>query len=213
MNSKRYTSNQRGFTIVELMIATAVFGVILLVIAVAIMQFTRVYYKGITQATTQDTTRTLVDRIAQSIQFNGGNVTATPARSYGTVASFCVGNQQYTYVIGKQLSDSTPNSSQTWHSLVARDLGGCVSSSPTPSMSTQATTGRELLAPKMRLARMEVAPIGTSNKLYKVTVRVVFGEDDLLSNPTGPDAKCLSQQGSQFCAVSEITTVVTKRVE
>jgi len=203
--------NKKGFTIIELMIATMVFGVVLLFVTIAILQFTRVYYKGVTQANTQDTTRTLVDNITQAIQFNGGAITATPPRVYGATAAFCVGNVQYTYVIGKQLVDSTPNAQQTWHSVVQRDLGGCVAGSPTPPMSSQFTTGRELLAPKMRLSRLEVAPIGPN--VYRVTVKVVFGEDDLLINPTAADAKCRGQAGSQFCAVSEITTVVTKRVE
>jgi prepilin-type N-terminal cleavage/methylation domain-containing protein len=206
MNSR--TSNQKGFTIVELLVATAVFGVILLVVTVAVLQFSRVYYKGVTEANTQDTARTIVDRISQAIQFNGGTVTATTGASTG---AFCVGNQQYTYVLGKQLVDSSPSGTQTYHSLVARDLAGCLVSSPTPPMNTSATSGRELLSPKMRLARMEVTPAGTN--LYKITIRVVFGDDDLLNNPSTTTASCKGQAGSQFCAVSEITTTVTKRVE
>lgn len=206
MNNK--TTNQKGFTIVELLVATAVFGVILLVVTVAVLQFSRVYYKGVTEANTQDTARTVVDRISQAIQFNGGVVTTTPA---GSTGSFCVGNQQYTYILGKQLVDTAPGTNQTYHALVARDLAGCISSSPTPPMNTPSTSGRELLSPKMRLAKMQISTVGTN--MYKVTVRVVFGDDDLLNNPTAADAACKGQAGSQFCAVSEITTTVTKRVE
>jgi len=195
----------------ELMIATMVFGVVLLFITMAILQFTRVYYKGLNQANTQDTTRTIIDNISQAIQFNGGNVTTTPPRNYGSTASFCVGNQQYTYVIGKQMVESAPTGSQTFHSLVSRDLAGCSSSSTMPPMNSAYTTGRELLTPKMRLAKMEVSSVGSN--LYRVTVKVVYGDDDLLQDPTAADTKCKSQAGSQFCAVSEITTVVTKRVE
>jgi prepilin-type N-terminal cleavage/methylation domain-containing protein len=204
-------NHQKGFTIVELLVATAVFGVLLLIVTIAVLQFSRVYYRGVTEANTQDTARTVVDRISQAIQFNGGTITATPAASYGSTASFCVGNQQYTYILGKQLTDTTPASTQTYHALVSRDLAGCVTTSPTPSMSTPATSGRELLSPKMRLAKMQVTPI--SDKLYKISVRVVFGDEDLLSNPTTANAACNAGQGSQFCAVSDITTVVTKRVE
>lgn len=211
--NKRRRLNSKGFTVIELMIATMVFGVVLLFVTVAILQFTRVYYKGVTQANTQDTTRTLVDNITQAIQFNGGTITATPPPVYGATAAFCVGNVQYTYLIGKQMVDSTPTSSQTWHSVVSRDLGGCVAGSPTPPMNSQFTVSgaRELLSPKMRLSKLAVTPIGSN--VYRVTVKVVFGDDDLLLNPTSADTKCRGQSGSQFCAVSEITTVVTKRVE
>ena len=197
----------------ELMVATAVFGTVLLLVTLAVMQFTRVYYKGVTQANTQDTARAIVDRLSQSIQFNGGDVTPTNASpSAGASYAFCVGSQQYSYTIGTQLAD-TPTSSQTPHALVVNDVAGCTSSTPAQNVRSAGVSGRELLAPKMRLARMQVAPVGTSTTVYKISVKVVFGDDDLLSNPNTVNAACKTQQGSQFCAVSDITTVVTKRVK
>jgi prepilin-type N-terminal cleavage/methylation domain-containing protein len=208
---RRLRSDAKGFTIVELMIATAVFGTVLLIVTIAILQFTRVYYKGATQANTQDTARAVMDRISQAIQFNGGTVTQTPASpSPGSSYAFCIGNQQYSFTTGTQLVDS-PTSSQTYHALVVNDAAGCTSSTPAQNVRGATVSGRELLAPKMRLSKIEVTNVGTN--LYKVSVRVVFGDDDLLSNPTGANAACKGTQGTQFCAVSDITTVVTKRVE
>jgi len=62
---------------------------------------------------------------------------------------------------------------------------------------------------------MKVTPVdpGPNPKIYKISVKVVFGDDDLLNNPNAESATCKSEQGSQFCAVSDITTVVTKRVQ
>lgn len=203
---------QEGFTIIELLVATGVFGVVLLVITTAILQITRVYYKGITEAKVQNTTRNIVDTIAQSIQFNGGNVTETTATpTAGSSYAFCVGNQQYSYTVGYQLSDD-PTSAQTYHALVSRSLAGCVSSSPAQNMRAQAITGRELLDPNMRLSNIQVTSL--SPTLYKVSVKVVHGEDDLLNNPNGPNASCKAvRAGTQFCAISELTTIVSKRVE
>jgi Tfp pilus assembly protein PilW len=204
----RPTKNEAGFTIVELMIATMVFGMVLLVVTTAILQITRIYYKGITQARTQSVARSAMDMISQGIQFSGGSVTSTPG-SYNT---FCVGNKQYSFVLGKQVTESTPNSLQTYHALVVDDEPGCTSSTAASPMSTAVTTGRELLDPSMRLSKMSVQNIGT--KLYKVTIKVVYGDDDLLNNPTADNANCKNATvGTQFCAVSELTTVVTKRVE
>jgi Tfp pilus assembly protein FimT len=199
----------RGFTVVELMIATATFGLVLLVIATAILQLSRVYYKGITETKVQTTTRTLVDSIAQAVQFSGAPITNSPAGATAgsTVWTFCVGNQQYAYRLGQQLVDNSPGANQTTAALRVRDVPGCTSSSPVP-----ATPGRELLAPGMRLARMEVSALG--GPFYKVSARVVFGDDDLLSSPTATSAQCKNNQrvGTQFCAVSDITAGVTKRV-
>jgi prepilin-type N-terminal cleavage/methylation domain-containing protein len=197
----------QGFTIIELMIATMVFGVVLLVVSTAILQITRVYYRGITEAHTQATARMVVDQISQGIQFNGGNVTETP----GSFNTFCVGDKQYSYVLGKQLAD-TPTTAQTQHALVVTDAAGCTASTPAAPMNNADITGRELLEPRMRLSKMSVENIGTN--LYRVTVKVVSGDDDLLKTPNAGTASCkVSYAGTQFCAVSELTTVITKRVE
>jgi prepilin-type N-terminal cleavage/methylation domain-containing protein len=217
--TKKMPFKQRGFTVIELLVATVVFGIILLVVTVAILQFSRVYYKGITESNTQETARSIVDRIAQSIQFNGGVVTVTPPRPPGAGSpaspqAFCVGNQQYTYVVGLQLTDNAPlaGQNQNWHALVVRDLAGCTATSPTPSMNTAATTGQELLSPGMRLSKMKVESLG--GNLYKVSVRIVTGPKDTIVGDTAVTARCETfQSGTQFCAVSDISTVIVKRVE
>src|SRR5687767_2647693 len=108
----------RGFTIMELLISTVVFGVVLLVVSTAILQFTRVYYKGLTESNVQETTRTIADAITQGIQFSGGTVTSTGTPTAGANAAFCIGNQQYSYQIGHQLTDSTsPSGTQKRHAL------------------------------------------------------------------------------------------------
>ncbi|HYH75164.1 MAG TPA: prepilin-type N-terminal cleavage/methylation domain-containing protein [Candidatus Saccharimonadales bacterium] len=208
MKQVKLGKHQAGFTIIELMISTMVFGTVLLVVTTAILQITRVYYKGITQANTQSVARNITDLVSQGIQFNGGDVTETP----GPNNAFCVGGQQYSFVLGKQLADGTPTAAQTHHALVVADRPGCTASTPGSSMNTAATTGRELLQPNMRLSKMSVENIGTN--LYKVTVKVVSGDDDILTNPTTAAATCQNvTAGTQFCAESELTTVVTKRVE
>lgn len=221
MNRLRLSKESKGFTIAELMIATAVFGIILLVIATAILQLSRVYYKGINETRVQTTARSIVDTISQAIQFSGGVVTASPASpTPGSSYAFCIGNKQYSYTLGYQLSD-TPSVNQTYHALVAKDAAGCTGALAAQNVRASGVTGRELLAPKMRLAKLEIIP--TSTSYYTINLRIVYGDDDLLYSPSNPtdatgyrrsDAQCKAQQqGTQFCAVSEITAAVTKRVK
>ncbi len=211
--------NQKGFTVTELMIATAVFGLILLVIATAVLQLTRVYYKGVTETKVQATARNLVDSISQAIQFSGQTVTTTnPAPTVGNSYAFCVGNTQYSYTLGYQLSDA-PSAAQTYHALVANELPGCLSSTPAQNVRNASVTGREMLEPKMRLSKLEVTSVG--GDYYRISVRIAYGDDDLLYSPSGSpddfrssDVICKSQRvGTQFCSVSEITAAVTKRVK
>ena len=198
-------SNQsKGFTIVELLVATLVFSIVLLVVTLGIIQISRVYYKGLNQANTQNTARSVMDVITQGIQFSGAKVTPTPAPSVGTMQAFCIGNTQFSYRLGYQLVDGTPGTNQTNASLVTNTVSGC------EGLAAK-TTGKEYLSPNMRLSNLVVTEI-TPGKTYKVTVKVVFGDDDLLNNPTGPNASCKGNLGSQFCSVSELTSTVYKRV-
>jgi len=216
------TGNARtqGFTIIELLVATLVFSLVLLLITAGVLQIARLYYKGITEANTQNTARSIMDTISQSIQFGGGAVTETPAssgdNSAGTDYAFCVGNVQYSYRPGWQVEDGTTSPlHQSWHGLVQATVSGCSSATSPQTLSNQAITGRELINPHMRLADLSVTNIGTN--LYKIQIRVAYGDDDLLASTNGPTATDVICQntlaGTQFCAVSELSTIVVKRVE
>lgn len=194
-----------GFTIIELMIATLVFSMILLVVMTGFIQITRTYYKGITEVNTQTTARSIIDTISQAIQFNGGIVSNTPAYQVGTPLVTCVGGQQFTYMLGKELVDGVTN-----NVLYQNNAAGCTAGNGSFS---GLSGGRELMAPHMRLANLSISNIAGSNS-YTIDVRVVYGDDDLLNDPTGTDASCKGvTAGTQFCSVSELSTVVTKRVQ
>lgn len=201
----------RGFTIIELLVATMVFAVVLLVVSSGILQITRVYYKGVTESNTQNTARSIMDVISQSIQFGGGDVIGTAsAPAPSTDYAFCVGNQQFSYRLGWQSEDKAediPNN-QLRHVLVQRSASDC---NP-QDLSSQSIVGRDLVGTHMRLANLVVQNVGPN--LYRVQVRVVYGDNDLLFNPTATNASCKGQQaGTQFCATAELSTIVVKRVE
>jgi prepilin-type N-terminal cleavage/methylation domain-containing protein len=218
MTLRRTPTSQRGFTVIELLIATAVFSVVLLMVTVGIMQITRVYYKGVTETNTQDTARNISDVISRTIQFGGtGNIQQSVGTTPGTSFAFCIGNQLFSYVLGYQVVDSkTSGLSQSYHGLVVSSAAGCGGpSSPIANLVTTQTiaNSRELVGAKMRLANLSVKPVSGSTSLWSVNVKVLYGEDDLINNPTSSTATCKSDTGSQFCAMSELNTIVEKRVE
>jgi prepilin-type N-terminal cleavage/methylation domain-containing protein len=204
----------KGFTIMELLIATVVFSVVLLVVTAGILQIARVYYKGVTESSTQNTARNIIDTVAQAVQFSGGNVTPTVGSpTPGTNYAFCVGNQQFSYRLGWQVENvHNPSLNQTWHALAQNSAAGCSSSTAAQNLTNQAINGRDLVGPHMRLANLSVTPAGGNS--WRIQVRVVYGDNDLLNNPTGTNASCRGQRaGSQFCSVADLSTVVVKRVE
>lgn len=219
-----------GFTIIELLVATSVFSLILLVITTGILSFTKQYYKGVISSTTQNTARSIMAEITQTIQFGS---TIKPNLGGGGSKGFCVDNKLFSYETGKQVTDNggTAGLHQGYHALIRSQLtSGCTDTTvplAMPNTSTLASDQRELLANHMRLAALDVSPVGTGGLLYSVHVRVVYGDDDLLCSPSGGDCSsnavstnlgardltCKGNIGSQFCAVSDLRTTVQKRLQ
>lgn len=213
--------NQKGFTLVELMIATSVFAVVLIICTVAMLQIGRTYYKGITSSRTQETAREIIEDVSKAIQYESGR---PEPLTTGTSLGYCIGDKRYSYRLNWQVIDN-PNTSQNQsrHALVVDDNtcsgGPAQAVAPSPPANP---TGRELLGTRMRLARFDVQQVGAADSnLYRITVRVVTGDNDLLDDRNGDNMitaadnpiACRAQQaGGQFCAVSELSTVVQKRV-
>lgn len=232
-NLLRVRGQGSGFTIVELMIATVVFSVVLLIITAGLLSIGRSYYKGVSSVQAQEAANTIAQAIGQDIQFSGGSVLSRN----GTYDMWCAGSRRYTYAPAKaQGATSSP-----LNVVVADSISGsCSGSTPIPNLNrpltdAQYTKPQSLLGPKMRIVKFEVTPAAAANT-YNISVRVVYGDDDLLcsDDPAAPPNDCSSggvsasvtddslmkrlicksiRSGTQFCAVSEINTTVVKRVK
>lgn len=203
---------QDGFTVVELMIATMVFSLILTIITTGVISFTLRYYKGVNSSTTQTTARSVLDTIGQAIQF--GTSTVRPTNLIDNY--FCAGGYSFTFDKGT-LYSGTGN-------------GGIYMAPMGSVCGPQTSGGKQLLGKNMRVTALSVDPIpgGGTGSLYKITLGIAYGDDDLLCAPTAPsgacsgtsnltsfwrsDIQCRGSTGSQFCATSKLTTIVEQRI-
>lgn len=207
--------NPRGFTVIELMIATLVFSMILLICTSGLIQIGRLYYKGITSTRTQETARNIMDEITRSIQFNGGRV--QPVSGGAPSYYFCVGDQRYSFILGKQLVPTiTDPSNESQRVLVVDTNTACSAGQDLNNPASLSPGSKELFAPKMRLANLEVISLDTTgstfdDNLYQINIRVVSGHKDVLN--AAKDACASTRDGTQFCSVSELSTTVLKRVK
>lgn len=234
MDSKM-TVNQEGFTIIELMIATVVFSVILLTVSVSLIQIGRMYYKGVNSALTQNTARTIIDDISRPIQFAGQDVIiVNPTAINGiNTGAFCIGGKRYTYGLNAQVTDDpsidgTYNTAGThkarhafWQdtittpaACVAVDLTQATPQPPSVDPTVQGTNGQELLGQNMRLKDFTLTKQG---HIWNINLKVLYGDDDLISFSdaahTQPD-KCIGlPSGDQWCALSELSTQVVSRIQ
>lgn len=196
---------QEGFTIVELMVATTVFSVVLLLCTYGLLAIGRSYYKGVTISRTQETARLIIDDVTEAIQFNDGAVVVNvPAARW-----YCIGSERYSFELNRVKTETN-------HVLVTDTVGGCSGGTGRSGQvdgNSLALGFTELMSTRMRLSRFEVIRI--SDNLYRVNVKVISGEDDMLVAADGDGVvdDCTNERsGSQFCAVAELSTVVHKRV-
>jgi prepilin-type N-terminal cleavage/methylation domain-containing protein len=207
MNSKHPITGikrtQSGFTIIELMIATLVFSVILVLITTGVLYFTRSYYAGLNRINTQNTARAIVSDISQSIQFTGTAIATTD----DTGASyFCAGGKIYVFKPGVQYQGGAATAANPGLYVVPQS-SGCASL----ASYTNAPGQQQLLGKGMRIAGLTVTKTGA--QLYSINLTLLYGDDDLLSATTGVGAHCMSQDGSQYCAVSTLSTTVERRLQ
>lgn len=228
--SKMKRADGQGFTIVELLIATAVFAVVLLVAQVSFVQIGHLFYKGVSITQTQDT----ADHIFQDVSGNfqtAASVNYSPPGS--TYHYICIGNTRYTYNINREV-DTT--ASQADHSPydpvtkaggnfgILKDVlhgggGACAtpcndtSSASCPAGSVKLTNPVELLGNKMRVEQFDVSQIAPTSNLYRISIVLAYGDDDTLTYKDSGDFSTVTCQGdsnNNFCAVSRINTSVYK---
>lgn len=192
--------NRKGFTLVELMIATAVFSVIMMISLYAFIQINRLYTKGINIAKTQDAVRNITTDLGSQIQLTTGTPNINTNAAGGTI---CIGKKLYTFNINNSETGSG-------NALVSEQIteGDC--------MGIVAKEDRRVLLPKgTRLLVFNV--VESPHPLYKITVSLLNGGDDLVQKGTDPTDYSLWRcngniKGSEYCALSKIETVVYKRI-
>ncbi len=192
-----------GFTIIELMIATTVFATILMVCMTGIILLGKNYYKGIIMSRTQNTARSVMDTITQSIQYSSASpiplVAGAPGT--GTVVSagdasgvFCVGKKRFTYNKGI-------NATTAAGALIMDEL-------PLNGNCTASTTGKELLSQNMRLQEFQILKNGENYDIHLV----IMSGDPALADPPNTGNLCAIGSGSQFCASARLETSVRRRI-
>jgi prepilin-type N-terminal cleavage/methylation domain-containing protein len=205
---------ERGFTIIELMFATIVFSVILLLCIGAIVQVGRMYYKGISVQRTQEVTRTIMDDVSREVQFSGRSIIPIySAPSGGAPGCLSLGSKAYRFVLNTQLQASG--------NFVLQKLSDTGSDTcPDPNDNSLWANALEMTSVGMRLTAFEVTPLivsGGTTAAWAVVVDVLYGDDDVLmddaGNPAPPYTQCRGNViGTQFCARSQLQTTVIKRV-
>jgi prepilin-type N-terminal cleavage/methylation domain-containing protein len=211
MKQPTVRAEQQGFTIIELLIATAVFSTILVLASGMMINIGRLYYKGINQSRIQYTVRTITDELAAQLQLADNVTPAVPLP--GGVEAICIATTRYTYIENHQLRNGPLDADHSPH-VLWRDNNptpnSCVPVTGFPTSPTAGLNGVELMAPNSTLTEFMVA--GTSP--YTVTIAAAYGDTGPTGviNLAGVNSRCRPGAGSQFCSTAHLTTAVARRI-
>lgn len=204
---KRTNKPQRGFTIIELLIATAVFSLVLIIFLTALIRISQLFYKGVNLANTQEATRNAIQTISDDVQFSGAspNVHAD---------FFCVGGHRYSFNTGVQVGSGVAND----FGIIREITSQCQPWQGPGSIAPDFSKAEKLLDPGMQVNDLVVTPL---NGGWQVKLLVVYygSDNNVFYSPSNftpafqaPDARCTGlPSSSQFCATADYQTTILQK--
>lgn len=225
---------QSGFTIIELMIATTVFSVVLMICLAGVLQITKMYYRGVTQNKTREAARSITDEISEAIRFSSGTISIPSGQVSGpqvdpdddspdvAVGYFCIGQKRYTYAIDRQMKENPSVDTRLKHKKHVLWVDQPETCSQAEDLDNPRTdlNGRDLLQENMRLYSLQIQQLTKENgtllpDTYRIDVGVAYGDNDLL-RPKADRPDELSCEGTfagvEFCATTKYSVIAEKRL-
>jgi prepilin-type N-terminal cleavage/methylation domain-containing protein len=226
--------DNKGFTIIELMIATAILGLVLLLVTEVMMSMGKLYYKGVSLTRIQNDARTITDQVSQDIKYSNQFSSGSGSEPYTgatddsvAISSYCIGSVRYSYILDYMIGDTNEPVSNTPEvpdvivrdntnaSLPASDLvtpytGGCQPLNLTStSLLADDSSATELMASNSRLTNFSISGSGP----YTINVDVAYGFLYLLTPTSTTPATpwtCNGGDGDDFCGSAGLQTSVVQ---
>ncbi len=200
-----------GFTIVELLIATAIFSTVLVIVISGFLQIGRLFYKGITVNNTQQVSRQILDSATNDVRFNNSVNRTFFDPDDQSQGFYCIGNARYTFNLHYIVTptDNWQNGAKNFGLLRDTLYGATACSDPTDPL-TPFNNPQELLSPNMQLNEFNVTPVG-GGQVYIIVVDVVSGNINAVNvDAETKEASCQSTlKNSEFCSQSRLSTQIS----
>ena len=220
--------NQKGFTIIELLIASVAFTVILVLVTTIVIQVSKIYYKGVVLSNTQNVDSTIIQDVSKDIQFGSNSSNLQISKKIaGNIEIYCIGDNVFIFNPGQEFVSPGTNIGLLYGSSLP-----CSSISPTKIDVINYINNygfHELLNPMMRVINFSINNNLPNGLLYGINIGIAFGSDQSLCNTSvasscinsdvmstsgnyknyfGSNIQCKLQQGDQYCGTSYLNTVV-----
>ncbi len=214
------------------MIATAVFSLALLILAVSLLTINHQYFKGISQGNVQTASSNILNNITSAVEFSNGSYQPSynPSNHQGY---FCVGHTEFLY----QLYQIDNNLNFNPLTEINNCLGSTSKlSNPCPVSNCQYS---DLLGNNMQLLSFQITQIDSRLHLFKIQLNIAFSANDslmcsLINTTSATQSNCQPFKNSsalinyivdnpknkifcvpnnpvEFCSIQRLSTVVSSR--
>lgn len=192
--------NNKGFTIIELLIATSVFASVLFIVTYGMIQISRMYTNGFIQTQTQNSAITIANGVIRDLQFTS-NIGSSELRS-GSYYYFCTSQNEYFYIPMGSL-----------YQIPLSDIGDtCIDPN-----SINLSQAQNLLPPSSHMTILNHSTYDSSattmltgsGGLYTVDIYILYGNVSNLVknlNTNQYDCKAIAITGP-FCSIYNLRTV------
>jgi prepilin-type N-terminal cleavage/methylation domain-containing protein len=192
--------NNKGFTVVELMIAISVFATAMTLVLAGVIFISRQYQQTSNRVALEEASRNIHQQITQSIQFSGTNI--LPEVTVPPYSAVCVGNYMYIYGANEPVSLQANYISQS-EGLYVKDNPGITCDTALVNING----ARNLLPSGAKVTLFSVSSTGNVSTIF------VKSPDDLLRYSGGVVDGCSTTiTGKEFCATVKLDSSATRRV-
>lgn len=187
---RRRARDQTGFTMIELLMAMAVFSFMLMIVSAGFIQVVRIHQSGIASRTTQQNSRLVIDAVMKDVRISASAASANP----GQLNWLCLakGSQTLEYAVdtsGNLRVGVIPNPAP----------GTC----PVPTFTGWGTLNDAGVI-VTQFAVVTTPAVDTGLGTAMVTLTMASRNNLNALDPTR--TQCLPGSGSQFCAVTTVSS-------
>lgn len=212
------TKNKRqaGFTLVELTLAIAFIGFLVLFTVLATLQVMRTYNKGLAVKEINQTSRTIVDEMARAVRVaDFTSVNTTPNDEAPTHSRVCMGGISYVWNIADQTINkfSSPGNPPVTFVRVNDPSSSLCAKVAGVYPNVDRAQATELLTTRVWVQRLRVTK-DVATGIANITIQLSTTDDP--SSPTletMPDGsvRCKGAVGDEFCAAVTLSMAVAMR--
>ena len=219
-------STQRGFTLIELILASVFLSFVLLMAAYAFVQVNRAFNQGQTVKIIQETARIVMEDMARELTLAGDKqITIVDDDAAPGNRRLCIGELRYAWNEGIYYEDTTasdttnPTPAQLLRNgnlenfSLIKETQGVTDCTSTPPITWNGYI-TDLIPKRASVLDIEISKINdagsNAGQVYRLSLTLSTRTKDLVDNPADP-TECDPTKGTTYCDIVHLETAVSVR--